>query len=285
MSTTVDTPSGLDGPRFVSTTAGELALCAPGAVVSPLVVDSWLVVDGAVRGLGLHLFRFRESCRALLPQLDRETLDGFLGQVLRALPREGRWFPRIEAHADPALQLVLWLRGAPKQEWRSRLWVSGEPDARTRPLVKGPDLAALAALRLKARRSGADDALLSDEDGTVLETAHSALVWWRDETLCMPDAEGAILPSVTRTLLVELARGRGASVVRERVPAVELRELEAWTLNALHGIRPVSALIGAGISQGMRVESLRVEQWSRALTELAAPIDDASASEARCELC
>ncbi len=261
MTATVNTPSGADGARLVFTQAGELARSAP-AAQPPLIVDSWLVEDGAVRALGSHERRFRASCQALLPDIGHGDLDAFLREVRLALPREGRWFPRIEARADPDAQLVVWLRGAPDRQRETRLWASGEPAVRTQPLIKGPDARMLARLRARAREAGADDALLSATDGTVLETDRSALVWWRGGTLCLPDARGSMLPSITQTLLVELAHGRGVDVRRERVVVDELATLEVWALNALHGIRPVSALLGASGTRSMSFELARVRDWS-----------------------
>jgi branched-subunit amino acid aminotransferase/4-amino-4-deoxychorismate lyase len=285
MMATVNGPAGRVAARYVFTSAGELTLCSTGAVSTPLVIDSWLVADGAVRALDMHERRFLDSCTRLLPHLDSENVESFLSQVRLALPSEGRWFPRIEAHAGPQVQLALWLRPAPELKRQTSLWVATEPDARRQPEVKGPDLPALAALRERASQAGADDALLSAPDGTVLEAAHSAIVWWRGETLCVPDAEGSMLPSVTRTLLLGLASGEGIPVIRERLSAVDLQAHETWTLNALHGIRPVPTWLGTGPPRSAPVEQARADVFSAALAELATPIEAFSTGEARCAPC
>jgi branched-subunit amino acid aminotransferase/4-amino-4-deoxychorismate lyase len=209
-----------------------------------LVVDSWLVEDGLVRGLDLHEQRFRGACTRLLPSIPERALDDFLIAVRSQLPREGRWFPRVEAHAGTRPRLALRLRPAPAYAGPIGLWAPPHPDPRTAPRTKGPDLAVLAALRNQARSAGADDALLYTADGYALETAHSALVWWRGETLCVAAADLPVLPSVTRTLIVALAERLGIAVSRERCRIDELGALRSWTVNALHGIRPLARWIG-----------------------------------------
>ena len=64
-----------------------------------LVADSFLVDDGRVRGLSLHRARFTASCSA-------HGIDagGFFDAVIAELPREGRWFPRLEL-TDKDLEL------------------------------------------------------------------------------------------------------------------------------------------------------------------------------------
>ncbi len=165
--------------------------------------------------------------------------------------------------------LRLWLRPAPAPSATSVLWLPPEPDPRTLPRTKGPDLACLSALREKAAEAGADDALLYAPDGTVLETAHAALVWWRDGTLCLPCPELPVLPSVTVRLLAELAAENGTPVRHERARLSQLPGRRVWTANALHGVRPVigwrgsrghpAPWPGAGLTQAPLAE------WQRAL--------------------
>jgi branched-subunit amino acid aminotransferase/4-amino-4-deoxychorismate lyase len=209
----------------------------------PLVIDSWLWSQGGARGVDLHEERFRRSCTAILPGLDGVELERFLAAARSALPATGRWFPRLEAY--PGGRLALWLRPAPPPATEARLWVPAEPDRRRRPEMKGPDLGVLAALRAEARSHGADDALLWAADGTVLEAAHAALVWWRDGALCAPDPGLPTLPSITRSLLLGMAAERAVPVRRERIRLRDLDGLEVWAVNALHGIRRVVGWCGA----------------------------------------
>lgn len=272
-----DTVTAAPPPVAEVAIAARFVWCA-GQLVSdstpvrqPLIVDSWLMDDGRVRGLAMHERRFSQACTRLLPDLDGSTVRAFLSAVRLKLPRTGCWFPRIEAQRG---QLAVCLRPAPRRTEYATLWIPPDSDPRSSPQIKGPDLAILGELRERARRQGADDALLCAADGSVLEAAHSSLVWWRKDVLCLPTAESSILPSVTRRLLLELVQHRGGAVIRERMRPVELAAVETWTLNALHGIRPVSnwlGLDGAG-EAGPPVRS-RFREWATALDELMTPVD------------
>ncbi|NKZ08274.1 aminotransferase class IV [Actinomadura latina] len=240
----------------------------------PAVVDSWLIAEGRVRDLALHGQRFLRACADTVPELPPATVHGFLDAVRHWLPSRGRWFPRIEAYGGPEPRLALWPRPAPDAgagagAGEVTLWIPPESDPRVRPTVKGPDLRVLAGLREQARTAGADDALLYDGGGTVLETAHSALVWWRGDELCVPEAGLPVLPSVTRTHLERLAECWRCTVRHDRVGLPELPGLETWTLNALHGLRPVRAWIGTDGRRTAARVSPRAADWRRAVRHRA----------------
>ncbi len=247
----------------------------------PLIIDSWLVEDGLVRGLDLHEQRFRRSCEELLPSIGDDALDRLFGSVRSMLPREGRWFPRVEAYAEPRGGLGLLLRRAPDRSGSISLWIPPKSDPRVYPTIKGPDLDVLAALRDRARTAGADDAVLYTDDGIVLEAAHSSLIWWRSETLCAPVEDLPVLPSVTMTLVMALVDRIGIDVSRERCSLDELIALPVWSVNALHGIRPVSRWIGPdGVRDG--ASCAQASEWLALLDDLKAPIESAP-SDPACE--
>lgn len=225
-----------------------------------LVVDSWLVTDGLVRGMYYHEERFRRGCAALIP-LAADTIMNFLIDLRERLPDTGMWFPRVEAHCENPPRLNLLLRAAPALTESLTLSSVPESDPRRHPTVKGPDLAMLAALRERAVSAGADDVLLLTSDGIVLEAAHSALVWWRGDTLCIPDPGLAVLPSVTVRLLLELTQAQP-----ERCLIDDLSDAEVWSVNALHGIRTVSGL-GSG-----HINDKRLARYRDLLGAVAAPV-------------
>jgi len=206
---------------------------APAAAL--LVADSWLVDEGYARAPGAHWARFCGSCLAL--GVDRAALLGFRAATSAVLPTEGRWFPRVELTADG---LALRVRRAPPPDREARVIVGPAGDPRRHPRRKGPDLGLLARLRAQAREQGADELLLCDGEGALLEGALSSLLWWEGDALCTtPDAH--VLPGVTRALLLALARKREVELrVRSPLPA-DLAGRETWLTSALHGIRVVSA--------------------------------------------
>jgi hypothetical protein len=104
--------------------------------------DSWLVVDGAVRGIELHRTRFMTS----IPRETHRRIDAgaFWDASIAAIPRGGSWFPRVELRTQSqAPRLLLRLREAPERRRSIVLRSHRGRDPRTAPRVKGPDLEAL----------------------------------------------------------------------------------------------------------------------------------------------
>ena len=228
-----------------------------------LVADSFLVAEGKVRGLDLHRDRFTGSCAAL-----GVRADAFWDESVQRLPRAGRWFPRFELHAGGELSMQV--RPAPPTGGRIRVSVHDGPDPRTAPRVKGPDLAALGALKARAASAyGADEVVLTGSEGVVLEAAYSAALWWEGETLCVPPEDQPLLPSVTVRLLRRIATAGGVEFAERTRTPVQLAELEVWLVNALHGIRSVEAWVPG---PARLLPSERAEQWQRTLLDLAVPL-------------
>lgn len=216
------------------------------------VADSWLMVDGAVAGLERHIERFSASVRHAFPQLD---VDSFARAVLAALPRAGRWFPRIEAIDDggePVLRLRI--RDAPEPLTEVTL-ATAPRDPRTAPTVKGPDLEASGALRTEL---AVGEAVILDGDGNIAEGAWSSIVWWEGDSLHAVDPSISRLPSVTESLILDYARSIGAPVTSSRTRPEELDRAEVWVLTALHGIRVATEWRNG---PSLRIEPGRAERW------------------------
>lgn len=223
--------------------------------MSLLVADSFLVADGKVRGLELHRSRFGSSCARYGVQVGE-----FWNREVTAFPRRGNWFPRFELHAG--LQLELSMRPAPPLADDVTVEIHDGPDPRRQPLVKGPDLEVLQALR-----RGSDEVLLTGPGGTVLEAASAAVVWWEGDVLCVPPRGLPVLPSVTVALLRRIAGNRNIRTAERARRVDELDGAEVWLVNALHGIRPVRAWTGSALVPGVPE---RAAEWRAALTRTAA---------------
>jgi branched-subunit amino acid aminotransferase/4-amino-4-deoxychorismate lyase len=209
---------------------------------SLLVADSWLVRDGKVRGLERHRERFLRACGEVGGPPMRRLLE-FWRDMTDALPRTGEWFPRVEL-APGAQELRLLLRHAPPLGTGVRVWAAGQSDPRTVPRRKGPDLAALARVRERACGAGAQEAVLVAPSGCVLEAATASVLWWEEDTLCLPPPRLPVLPGVTVALVQERARREGIPVAHRERTVAELESREVWLVNALHGIRPVTEWTG-----------------------------------------
>jgi branched-subunit amino acid aminotransferase/4-amino-4-deoxychorismate lyase len=255
-------------PRHFVFRAGRLVEAAPGPAerLELAACDSWLVDEGAVRAIDRHRARFAAACvDACAPRSVIGGLDAFWAAVLAALPRRGRWFPRVEALGPDAGTLALRIRPAPAPGATVRLWLGDPVDRRLVPRRKGPDLEDLVRRRGRAVVAGADEALLTTGGGLVLEGATTSLLWWEDGRLCLPAPGLRVLPGVTSGLLVERARELGVEVRRRRAPVARLAGREVWAVNALHGIRPVVNWPGEGVPVGPVEQAPGWRDWLHGL--------------------
>ncbi|WP_338894511.1 aminotransferase class IV [Streptomyces sp. TG1A-60] len=230
-----------------------------------LVADSWLLRGGRVRGFDRHRERFLRACGECGAPLLRQAVD-FWRDMTCALPRTGEWFPRVELAAG-SLELRLLLRHAPALTADVRVWAAGQPDPRTVPRRKGPDLDALARVRRRAAGADADEAVLIAPSGLVLEAANSSLLWWEGDTLCLPPPRLPLLAGVTLALVQERAARTGVRIAHRERSLAELDGREVWLVNALHGIRPVTAWTGRPMTAGPAVRAPEWRQWLDGIME------------------
>jgi para-aminobenzoate synthetase len=244
----------------------------PAPDVPPAIVDSWLVEEGKVLAFDAHVRRFAAACGEFFG-IGEERVEDFLRAAASRVPPRGRWFPRAEAAVlDGTPGLRFRIRPAPPRGEAVRLWITARPDGRKHPDVKGPDLDWLAAQRQAAVAAGADEAVLLSPDGHVREGATTSILWWRGDSLCAPPEDGGILPGTTRAVLLDAARACGVRVTVEQATPVALDGLEVWAVNALHGIRPVTAWVNAGVRPGRATRASRWNAYLDGLTAEVAPL-------------
>lgn len=137
-----------------------------------------------------------------------------------------------------------------------------------RPLPQVKSLsyaAALVALR-RARAAGADEALLTAADGSVLEGATSNVFAVIDGTLVTPPADAGLLAGVTRGVVLAVAGGLGLRVELRVLHRDELRgAAEAFLTSSVREVMPLLAVDGEPL--GRRVAgpvTVAVQQAYRA---------------------
>jgi branched-subunit amino acid aminotransferase/4-amino-4-deoxychorismate lyase len=139
--------------------------------------------------------------------------------------------------------------------------------------AKSTSYAANMGAQAEAQRRGADDALLVDPSGTVLE-APTANVWWReDERLLTPALEQPILAGITRAVLVELAPSAGFDVEEgvfrlERLAAAD----EVFFSSSVREVMAVTAIDGVTVGSG--APGPASQSLQRALRAAAATLSD-----------
>ncbi len=117
--------------------------------------------------------------------------------------------------------------------------------------VKATSYAFSMAALAQAERSGYDDALFLDRGRVVLD-ATTSNVWWREgDVLTTPVPGPAVLPGVTRRVLLELAREAGLRVREGSFPVGQLLGAdEAFTSSAVREVMPVIAVDEHPIGDG-----------------------------------
>lgn len=231
------------------------------------VADSFLVADGRALALGLHRARFVESAREQGFR-DRDDAERFWEAAVASIPRRGSWFPRFElATLRDAHRLRFRLRTAPALT-DSVVLATADGDPRRLPNIKGPDIAQLGVLRQRAQQAGAEEAVILD-NGLVVDGSTTALLWWRGDTLATPPLTFAKVDSVAARTVRGVAAAMRIPVDEEAVTPAELAGSVVWAVNALHGIRAVTAWVDGPL---LAQDAARTAAWRSRLAALARPI-------------
>ena len=248
---------------------GAIEWCEPHGG-DTVVADSWFVHDGHSVAFDRHRARFLHSATTDFG-MDHALINQFLDAVAQIIPRAGSWFPRIELHTSRGgLTLRYREREAPARETMVSLAV-GSHDPRTVPHRKGPDLDKLMSLRRSVSAQGATEAVIVSPAQHIVEGAYSTLVWWKKNSDLLSIVPPAIprIPSVTESVVIDIARDQGIDVVPELATVSDLEGAEIWVLSALHGIRLTTSIV-----EGPQVDSDgdRHAQWQKAWWAKRAPL-------------
>jgi para-aminobenzoate synthetase / 4-amino-4-deoxychorismate lyase len=226
---------GPDGPR-ASAGAGPLTLRPRPAAG---VFTSLRVTGGVADGLGEHLDRLAASAWSLY---GKELPPGLAGQLAQCLAAGGSGRLRITVRpVGGPLQCRVELADPGPDPGAIRL--------RTAEVAGGLGGHKWADRRLLADRIAAlspapdEQLLLTDADGSVLETDRANIFAVLGGVLHTPAADGRILPGIARARVLAAARRAGLAV---RVGPVQMAELagasEVFVTNSVRGILPVVAL-------------------------------------------
>jgi branched-chain amino acid aminotransferase len=105
--------------------------------------------------------------------------------------------------------------------------------------------------RAEAAQRGADEALLLNTRGHVVEGSSTNLFAISDGCVCTPGLDDGCLPGVTREAVLVLARQDGIEVKEEPLPPAALaRAEEAFLTNSLLGVGPLVKVDGGEIGGG-----------------------------------
>ncbi|KQY55355.1 hypothetical protein ASD11_17585 [Aeromicrobium sp. Root495] len=210
------------------------------------VFTTLLVVDGQARDLDAHLARLDASVRALYRQTVRAGLEDAVRRKAAGL--EGPSRLRVDAvPSGDKVEVEVSLTAAPLT---AAPLTAGPPAWRLVPRVvaggwgehKWVDRAAL-----HVGDGAADDVLLLDTDGSVLEAGRASVFVVHDDGVHTPALDGRILPGTMRAQVVDRLMAAGIPVHQRRLTAADLeRASEVLVANALRGAVPVAEVLGVG---------------------------------------
>ncbi len=204
--------------------------------------------EGELRALALRLIRENGMPEALL----RITLSRGIG--LRGYSPKGAERPNLVMTLHPAPDLT----GQARPGWRvitaSIRLSAHEPLAQFKTCNKHPQILA----RAEADAAGADEALLLNTEGEVVEGATSNLFWIRENIIETPPLAGGILPGVTRLVTLELCQKLGLKVRETGITSAELHQVQGVFLSlSSWGVVEVVSLDRRNLSRSPLLETLQ----------------------------
>jgi len=109
--------------------------------------------------------------------------------------------------------------------------------------VKSTDYGVFLKAQEEAKHRGADEALMLNVKGHVVEAARSNIFWIRNNTLFTPAVSTGCLNGITRRIIVTLARERGWKVSIVEAPLNDLLRADSVFLtNSIVGVMPVRSI-------------------------------------------
>ena len=173
-----------------------------------------------------HLERFQRGAEFLKIKLPfaPEALRGFADELiaknnlpdalLRVTLSRGIGVRGYSPKGAENPTLVMSLHAAPANTGENPRWkliTSSHRLPANEPLAHFKTCNKLAQIlaRAEADAAGANEALLLNTDGFVVEGASSNLFWIEDETVCTPPLASGVLPGVTRAVVLEICKKLG----------------------------------------------------------------------------
>jgi aminodeoxychorismate lyase len=118
--------------------------------------------------------------------------------------------------------------------------------------------------RMEADAAGADEALLLNTDGFVVEGASSNLFWIHDNQVCTSPLASGILPGITRSVILEICRSLSLPVREINISPEKLKNADGVFVSLSScGVMEIGSLDGQELKQ-----SDLFEEISRAYLEL-----------------
>ncbi len=119
------------------------------------------------------------------------------------------------------------------------------------PLIKSNNLINNALAMQEALRCGADEALMCNQAGDVVECSQSNFFIVKDRRVITPPLEAGLLPGITRAFVLGMAQDEGFDVAEQAVSVADVRAAdEAFITGTTREITPVVKMDAHPIGTG-----------------------------------
>lgn len=206
----------------------------------PFAIDEHLDrLERSARALGIELPR-RDDLEAWVTSVSEELVDG----AVRIVVTRGSALPEERAEPNVIVFGHQWQvnGGAVRLGPVAAPWHAAGVEwalAGAKTISYAPNLAATRA----AIAAGFDEALLVTTDDVILEGPTFSVAWVVDGALETPDLGLGILDSITRSVVLDLAREEGIDVVEGRFALERLESAtEVMALSTIREVQPVVAI-------------------------------------------
>src|SRR4051812_44717469 len=213
-------------------------------------------MERSLRELGMAMPMGRPALKFVMREMiaRNKIANGFLYiQVTRGAVKRDH----VPPDDPPRPTVIMTMRGQDMAALATRMTqgigVSTQPDIRWgRCDIKTVQLLPNLLAKQAARRAGAFEAWMVDRDGFVTEGASTnAWIVAEDGTVMTRDLSNAILPGVTRRIMLEAMAEAGAKVVERKFTVAEAKAAkEAFLSSATGAAVPVISIDGQKIGDG-----------------------------------
>ena len=255
--------------KYLDAEDAKISVLDRGFIFGDGVYEVWRVVDGKLFEHGRHERRLKSGLKTIeisVPDRDVEALHDVAGRLLKEndLTRgEGTFYVEItrgaapRTHAYPPKGTAPTILGmvsrfeVPHAMREAGAKAVTERDVRwLRCDVKTVQLLPNCMAKQKAQAAGAMEAIFI-RDGVVTEGTHTSVLGVKDGRLLTHPLGQMILPSVTRELVLEIAREQGVPVSEKAFSEKELFALdELFVSGTTTDVTPIVEVDGKKIGTG-----------------------------------
>jgi branched-chain amino acid aminotransferase len=164
---------------------------------------------------------------------------------------------RLDACEQPSVVIIVKTLEVPPDSWFTDgikvalVGVRRNHPKALNPMIKSNNLLNLALAMQEAYAHGADEALMQNQAGELVECSQSNFFLVRDGRVLTPPLSAGLLPGITRQFVLDLAAEIGVPAAEETLTPADLSlATEAFLTGTTRDVTPIVAVDGKPIGTG-----------------------------------